>query len=62
MEELEESVWSVVRQKNERKDQGEGVLDSGKTGTCGLMHMKINWSSQKRECYDGCAELRSWMR
>ena len=25
MEELEESVWSVVRQENEREDQGEGV-------------------------------------
>ena len=33
MEELGESVWSVVRQKNERKDQEEGVQDSGKTGT-----------------------------
>ena len=33
MEELEESVWSVVRQENERKDQGEGVQDSGKTST-----------------------------
>ena len=28
MEELEESVWSVVRQENEREDQGEGVQDS----------------------------------
>ena len=25
VEELEESVWSVVRQENEREDQGEGV-------------------------------------
>ena len=33
MEELEESVWSIVRQENERKDQGEGVQDSGKTST-----------------------------
>ena len=31
MEELEESVWSVVRQKNEHEDQGEGVQNSGKT-------------------------------
>ena len=31
MEELEESVWSVVRQENEREDQGEGVHNSGKT-------------------------------
>ena len=30
---LEESVWSVVRQKNEREDQGEGVQNSGKTNT-----------------------------
>ena len=33
MEELEESVWSVVRQENEREDQWEGVQDSGKTRT-----------------------------
>ena len=33
MEELEESVWSVVRQENEREDQGEGVQNSGKTST-----------------------------
>ena len=26
-------VWSVVRQKNSRDDQGESVQDSGKTGT-----------------------------
>ena len=29
MEELEESVWSVVRQESEREDQGEGVHNSG---------------------------------
>ena len=23
---------------------------------------KINWRLQKCECYDGCAELRSWTR
>ena len=33
MEELEESVWSVVRQENEREDQGEGIQDRGKTST-----------------------------
>ena len=33
MEEREESVWSVVRQKNEGGDQGEGVQNSGKTST-----------------------------
>ena len=31
MEELEESVWSVAQQENERKDQGESVQNSGKT-------------------------------
>ena len=31
MEELEESVWSVARQENERKDQGQSVQNSGKT-------------------------------
>ena len=33
VEELEESVWSVVRQENEREDQEEGVQNSGKTST-----------------------------
>ena len=33
MEGMEESVWSIVRQGNEREDQWEGVDDSGKTGT-----------------------------
>ena len=33
VEELEESFWSVVRQKNAREDQGEGVQNSGKTST-----------------------------
>ena len=33
MEELEESVWSVVRQENEHEDQGEGVQNRGKTST-----------------------------
>ena len=33
VEELEESVWSVVRQENERKDQVEGVHNSGQTST-----------------------------
>ena len=28
-----DSVWSVVRQGNEREDQWDGVQDSGKTGT-----------------------------
>ncbi len=33
MEELVDSVWSVVRQGNEGEDQWEGVQDSGMTGT-----------------------------
>ena len=33
MEELEEIVWSVVRQENEREDPGKGGQDSGKTST-----------------------------
>ena len=33
VEELEESVWSVVRQENEREDQGEVVQNSGRTST-----------------------------
>ena len=33
VKELEESVWSVVRQDNERDDQWEGEPDSDKTST-----------------------------
>ena len=33
VEELEESIWSVVRQENEREDQGEDVQSSGMTIT-----------------------------
>ncbi len=33
VEEPEESVWSVVRQENEREDQWEGVQNSGKIST-----------------------------
>ena len=33
VEKIVDFVWSVVRQKNEREYQGEGVQDSGKTGT-----------------------------
>ena len=34
MEELEESVWSVVRQENEREDQGVmGVRNNGNAST-----------------------------
>ena len=33
MEQLEKSVWSVVRQENEREDQGEYVQNSGETST-----------------------------
>ena len=33
MEELEESVWSVVRQEKDVKIKGEGVQNIGKTGT-----------------------------
>ena len=54
VEELEESVWSVVRQENECEDQGEGVQDCDKTGTDVRVetfalkrHRKRNWRSQK---------------
>ena len=33
VEDLGESVWSVVRQENEHEDQGEGVQNSVKTNT-----------------------------
>ena len=33
VEELEESIWSVMRQENEHEGQGEGVQNSGKTST-----------------------------
>ena len=55
MEELEESVWIVVRQENEREDQWEGAQNSGKTSTdvrgrdMGVEEGtgKRNWRSQK---------------
>ena len=40
MEELDESVWSDVRQENEREDQGEGVQNSGKTSKLARSEMK----------------------
>ena len=55
--------------KHEHDDQGEGVQDNGKSGTgiwgrhMGIedgTHRERNWTSQTCECYDGCAELRSW--
>ena len=65
MEELEESVWSVVRQENESEDQGECVQNSGKTSTdvrgrdIGIEEgTGKKFPAQKLECYDGCAELR----
>ena len=45
MEELEESVWSVVRQENEREDQGEDVQNSGKTDV---------WGRDMGVCEMGC--------
>ena len=33
VEELEESLWSVVQQENEREEQGERIQNSGKTST-----------------------------
>ena len=62
MEELEESVWIVVRQENEREFQGEGVHDSGKTGTgirCTDMSIQEDTGKNKFEV----AEMRMlrWM-
>ena len=42
VKELEESEWSVVRQENEREDQGEGVQNSGKTST-DVRGMQRHW-------------------
>ena len=69
MEELDESAWSVVRSENEREDQGEGIQNSGKTGTD--IYGAETWALKKtqetklevaeiRMLYDECAELRSW--
>ena len=41
VEELEESVWSVVRQENELDDQREGIKDVGKAGT-GIRGREMN--------------------
>ena len=60
MEEVKESVWSVVRQKNECEDKC--VQYRGKSRTAewdGHWHRKRRWMSQKRECYDGCLELQN---
>ena len=39
------------------------VLDLGLgSGLGSVLGLVLNWRSQKSECYDGCAELRSWTR
>ena len=50
MEELEESVWSVVRHENEREDQGEGVQDNGKRQTlvCGAETSALKKAQEKK--------------
>ena len=51
MEELEESVWSVVRQENEREDQGELFrLDLERTGSVGelLTDCAQGWAVRKQ--------------
>ena len=68
VEELEYSVWRVVRHKNERDDQEEGVgiRDSDKTGTATSALEKAQekkWEiAEMRMLYDGCAKLRSWTK
>ena len=52
MEELEESVWSVVRQEDEREDLGEGVRDSRKNGTD--VYGAETWALQKAQENIGC--------
>ena len=58
-----------MRQENEREDQREGVHNGGPA----VMYGAETWAlkkaqekklggSQKWECYDGCAALRSWTR
>ena len=63
MEELEESVCSVVQQKNEHEDQGEGVQDDGKTGTgvrCRDMDIEDGIDLGNANASPWCAELQSW--
>ena len=46
---LRESIRSVVRQANEREDQGKGPAE-----TCVVKKTREkNWRPQKRETYDG---------
>ena len=63
MEEQEESVWSVVRQENEREDQGEGVQDSGKTDTGAQGRDNIEEGSEKeiggRRSVNATMDMRS---
>ena len=66
VEELEESVWSVVRQEHERED---GIVYSTVVRPA-LMYGAETWTLKKAHankweklnCYYGCAELRSWTR
>ena len=46
MEELEESVSSVVRQKHEREDPGEDVEDSDRTA---LVYRAETWAKKKAQ-------------
>ena len=47
VEELDESVWSVLRQENEREDHWEGVQNSGKTSTD--VRSRLTWALKKAQ-------------
>ena len=57
MEELEESVWSVVRQANEREEQEEGVQNSAKTST----DVRGRGMAQERKLEIAEIRLLRWM-
>ena len=62
MEELEESVWSVVRQENEREDQGEGVQNSGKTSTDERGRDTGSGGAQENKLEVAEIQILRWMR
>ena len=61
MEELEESVWSVVRQENEREDQGEGIQNSGKTSTMYGAETRALKKAQEKKLEVAEMRMLRWM-
>ena len=61
MDELEESIWSVVRQENVSEDQGEGVQCSDKTSTDVLAETWALETAQERKLEVAEMRMLRWM-